>query len=133
MMSAFNLKIMTPDSVFYDGDAENLIVRTTVGEVGILANHAPYVAALGLGRMRVMKDGKFRDAALAGGILKTGGNKCEIMAESCEWKDEIDVKRAENAKAVAEEQLKLTLSAHEQDIAEYKLHRALNRINVGSL
>jgi F-type H+-transporting ATPase subunit epsilon len=129
-MSVFNLKIITPDRVFYDGDSENVIIRTTVGEKGILANHAPYVAALGLGSMRVEKDGKFRAAAVSGGIVKTGGNVCKILAESCEWKDEIDINRATAAKTEAENRLKLELSEKEQEVAELKLKRALNRLSV---
>ena len=47
-MRPFPLKIVTPDGIVFDGDAESLTVRTTTGDVGILADHANLVAPLGL-------------------------------------------------------------------------------------
>ena len=49
-MTEFKLKILTPEGVVYDGMAESVIVRTTVGDKGILAKHEPYVAALTIGQ-----------------------------------------------------------------------------------
>ena len=51
-MTEFKLKILTPEGVVYDGMAESVIVRTTVGDKGILAKHEPYVAALTIGQAR---------------------------------------------------------------------------------
>ena len=45
-MTPFKLQILTPDGVFFDGMTDNVIVRTTVGDKGILAHHEPYVAAI---------------------------------------------------------------------------------------
>jgi F-type H+-transporting ATPase subunit epsilon len=129
-MTPFKLQIVTPDKVFFDGETDNLIVKTTVGDKGILARHEPYVAALVIGKFRVSTDGNFRAAAIASGILKVGKDRTTILAQSCEWEDEIDVNRAEIAKAKAEERLKQKLSAKESDMAEFKLKRALNRLTV---
>ena len=51
-MTPFKLKIITPEKVFFDGETEQIIVRTTVGDVGILNGHEPYCAALGIGQLR---------------------------------------------------------------------------------
>ena len=59
-MTPFRLEIITPEKTFFDGNTEQIIARTTVGDVGILNGHEPYCAALGIGQMRVMIDGKFR-------------------------------------------------------------------------
>ncbi|MCL2693692.1 MAG: ATP synthase F1 subunit epsilon [Oscillospiraceae bacterium] len=129
-MLPFKLQIITPDGFLYDGDAENVIVRTTVGDKGILARHEPYAAALGTGKIRVYFGGRFHVAALSSGLVKVGADKTLILAQSCEWSENIDVKRAAIAKLAAEEKLNNPeLSAKEHDIAEFKLKRALNRLD----
>jgi F-type H+-transporting ATPase subunit epsilon len=132
-MTPFKLEIITPDGFLYEGQAESVIVRTTVGDKGILARHEPYSAALGMGKVRVMSGGKNSVAALSSGIIKVGADKTVILAQSCEWSDRIDVRRAEEAKHRAEERLAdPKLSAKEHAIAELKLRRALNRLDAAS-
>ena len=55
-MTPFRLKIVTPDGLIYDGQAEELLVRTTGGDVAILARHMNYVAPLGMGRAVVVSE-----------------------------------------------------------------------------
>ena len=128
-MTPFKLQILTPDKEFFSGETENLIVRTTVGDKGILARHEEYVAALPIGQLKVKIDGKFRVAAVSEGVVKVGKDKTVVLVQSCEWADEIDVSRAKAAKETAEEKIK---SAEKEDkaylMAEYKLKRAINRI-----
>lgn len=133
-MTPFKLEILTPDRVFFSGETDNLIVRTTVGDKGILANHEPYVAALPIGKIRVNIDGKFKVAAVSEGIVKVTKEKTTILAQSCEWGEEIDIERAEQAKKNAQERMN---AAKQEDreylIAEYKLKRAINRIETSKL
>lgn len=128
-MTPFKLEILTPDKLFFDGETENLIVRTTVGDKGILARHEDYVAALPIGKMKVKIGGSFRTAAISEGMIKVSRDKTVVLVQSCEWADEIDIDRAKAAKEKAEEKMK---QADKDDksylIAEYKLKRALNRI-----
>ena len=128
-MPPFKLEIITPEKKFFDGETEQIIVRTTVGDVGILNGHEPYCAALGIGQMRVMIDGAFRHAATSGGIIKVNREKTVVLVDSCEWADEIDVARAEQAKDNAESRLKAAESDRQIRMAEMKLKRALNRID----
>ncbi|MBE6889439.1 MAG: ATP synthase F1 subunit epsilon [Oscillospiraceae bacterium] len=128
-MTPFKLEIITPEKKFFDGETEQIIVRTTVGDVGILNGHEPYCAALGIGQMRVMVDGKLRHAATSGGIIKVSREKTVVLVDSCEWADEIDVKRAEAAKDTAEARIKAAESDRQLKMAETKLKRALNRID----
>ena len=132
-MTPFKLQIITPDGVFFDGETDNLVVRTTVGDKGILAHHEPYVAALPIGKFKVRLDGKFRYGAIASGVVKVGKDKTVILAQSCEWADEIDIERAERAKETAEHKLASPGSDQELMVAEYKLKRALNRIEPSKL
>ena len=132
-MTPFRLEIITHDKTFFDGETEQVIVRTTVGDVGILNGHEPYCAALGIGQMRIMIDGDFRRAATSGGIIKVSKEKTVILVQSCEWAEDIDVARAEHAKQVAEERIKAAASDNEILLAEAKLKRALNRIDAAGL
>lgn len=128
-MTPFKLEIITPEKKFFDGETEQIIVRTTVGDVGILNGHEPYCAALGIGQMRIMVDGKFRHAATSGGIIKVNREKTVVLVDSCEWADEIDINRAQAAKDNAEQRIKSAESDKQLKMAEYKLKRALNRID----
>ena len=128
-MTPFRLQIITPEKTVFDGETEQIIVRTTVGDVGILNGHEPYCAALGIGQMRIMKDGEFRRAATSGGIIKVSKELTTILVQTCEWSDEIDVERANAAKATAEERIKAAKSDKELILADAKLKRALNRID----
>ena len=128
-MTPFKLEIITPEKKFFDGETEQIIVRTTVGDVGILNGHEPYCAALGIGQLRVMIDGQFRRAATSGGVIKVSRTKTVILVDSCEWADEIDVERAEAARDSAEDRLKSADGDRQMKMAEIKLKRALNRID----
>lgn len=131
-MSTFHLKISTPDGLIFDGDVERLRVRMIDGDVCLLANHEDYVSAVGAGEAAlVTADGTQRRAACIGGMLAIIKNEAELIATTFEWSDDIDLARAERAKAQAEERIK----AAKDDkralmLAEAKLQRALVRINV---
>lgn len=128
-MTPFKLRIITPEKTVFDGETEQVIVRTTVGDVGILNGHEPYCAAIGIGQMRVMMNGEFRRAATSGGIIKVAKDYTTILVQTCEWSDEIDVDRANAAKETAEARIKAAKSDKELLLAESKLKRALNRID----
>lgn len=131
-MTPFKLQIITPEKTFFDGETDQIIVRTTVGDVGILNGHEPYCAALGIGQLRVRINGEFRRAATSGGIIKVSKEKTVILVQTCEWADEIDLNRAEAAKSTAEERMKSAKGDNELRMAEAKLRRALNRIDTAS-
>ena len=133
-MTEFKLKILTPEGVVYDGMAESVIVRTTVGDKGILAKHEPYVAALTIGQAKIRINGAVRIGAVSSGIVEVTKDLTTILAQSFEWSDEIDVDRAEKARAIAEERMEQYKDDQRSlDIAEYKLKRAINRINTANI
>ena len=133
-MTEFKLKILTPEGVVYDGMAESVIVRTTVGDKGILAKHEPYVAALTIGQAKIRINGAVRIGAVSSCIVEVTKDLTTILAQSFEWSDEIDVDRAEKAKALAEERMEQYKDDQRSlDIAEYKLKRAINRITTANI
>lgn len=134
MAAQFKLKIITPAKTLFDGETSQLIVRTTEGDIGILANHISLVASLPSGPLKIkMEDGSFKVAAVSSGLLKVGGNKVSVIANAVEWADEIDVEWAKRSEQEAREKLEQLSDEHELDIAELKLKRALNRISVHSM
>ena len=132
-MSAFNLKIVTPDGLIYDGQAEKLIVRTVGGDVCILARHMDYVAPLGMGQAIVEANGKRRTAACIGGMLSVSNNEVTLVPTTFEWAENIDVERAQRSYERAD-QILHDAGATDTDIAlaEARLHRALVRKSVAS-
>ena len=130
-MTPFKLKIVTPDGLIYDGEAEELIVRTTGGDVAILARHINYVAPLGMGRAVVVSGGNRRTAACIGGMLSVVDGEVTLVPTTFEWSDKINVERAERSYERADKVLHDS-SASDTDIklAEARLHRALVRKSV---
>lgn len=133
-MTAFPLKIVTPDGLAYEGQAEELIVRTTGGDLGILAGHINCVAPLGMGRAMLVMDGKTRYAACIGGMVSVVNGQVTVVATTFEWADQIDVDRAEasekQAKAVISDK---TAANTDLRLAEARLKRALVRKNVAQM
>lgn len=132
-MTSFPLKIVTPDGLIFDGQAEELIVRTTGGDVAILARHINYVAPLGMGRAVVVSGGQRRTAACIGGILSVVDGEVTLVPTTFEWADKIDVDRAEASYQRADKVLHdQGASNTEVALAEARLHRALVRKSVAS-
>lgn len=130
-MNSFPLKIVTPDGVQLEGNAEELIVRTTTGDLGILAGHISCVAPLGMGRATVVVDGKKRYAACIGGMVSVVKGAVTLVPTTFEWSDAIDVDRAtaseQRAKAVLADK---TSTDTDIRLAEARLKRALIRKSV---
>ena len=131
-MTPFHLKIVTPDGLIYDGDAEQVTVRTQEGDVSILARHINFVTPLGMGRAAIVANGQRRNAACIGGMLSVVNGEVTLVPTTFEWADQIDVERAERAQKKAEDRLKASTSDTEVRLAEAKLHRALVRKSVAS-
>ncbi|MGN0666220.1 MAG: ATP synthase F1 subunit epsilon [Huintestinicola sp.] len=131
MAAPFELTVITPEKTFFDGETTQMIVRTTEGDIGILANHTSLVASLPAGPMKIMQeDGNYREAAVSSGLIKVGGNKVHIFADAVEWADEIDIEWAKRSEEDAKQRLEAKKNARDMDLAEMKLKRALNRISV---
>lgn len=129
-MSSFRLKVLTIEREFYNDDVDRIIVRTTTGDAGILPKHVPYTAALGIGGLTIIKDGQSRVAAVSGGFVDVSKEQTVVLARTCEWADEIDVKRAEAAADRARQKIQQKESQREHDIAQAKLKKAINRIRI---
>ncbi|MBO5317408.1 MAG: ATP synthase F1 subunit epsilon [Oscillospiraceae bacterium] len=132
-MTNFPLKIVTPSGLVYDGEAEKLIVRTTTGDVAILARHINYVAPLGMGQASVTIRGEKRHAACIGGMVTVMNGAVTLVPTTFEWAEDIDVARAEHSEQRAKTVLE-NKDASETDLklAEARLKRALIRQSVAA-
>ena len=133
-MTPFPLKIVTPDGMEFEGQAEELVVRTTSGDLGILAGHINCVAPLGMGRATIVIDGKKRYAACIGGMLSVMNGTVTLVPTTFEWAEEIDAARVEKSYARAQTVLSdKDSSSTDIALAEARMKRALVRRNVASL
>ena len=132
-MNSFPLKIVTPDGMVFEGQAEEVVVRTTTGDLGILAGHINCVAPLGMGRATIITEGKKRYAACIGGLISVNDGSVNLVPTTFEWAENIDAVRAEAAYQRAQNVLK-DKSASQTDVrlAQARLHRALVRKSVAS-
>ena len=133
-MTSFPLKIVTPDGLIFDNNAEMVIVRTITGDMAFLARHINCVAPLGMGRATVVIDGQKRYAACIGGMISVVDGNVTLVPTTFEWADAIDADRAQASLDRAQKILDNKENATETDLklAEARLHRALVRKNVAA-
>ena len=132
-MREFSLKIVTPDGVKYDGPAQELIVRTTTGDLGILAGHISCVAPLGMGLATVVIGEEKRYAACIGGMVSVLNGEVTLVPTTFDWAEKIDLSRAEASEERARRILAdKTSTETELCMAEARLKRALVRKSVAT-
>ena len=125
----FDLEIITPDRVFYQGEASMIEFNTTEGEIGVYKDHIPLTVIIKPGVLTITSEEDKKQAALHSGFATIMQDKVTILAEVIEWDDEIDEERAEAAKQRAEERLRANQASVDMARAEAALLRAVARIN----
>ena len=132
-MKTFSLTIVTPDGLRFEGQAEELIVRTTGGDMGVLAGHTNCVAPLGMGKATVIVAGEKRYGACIGGMVSVLEGSVRLVPTTFEWADQIDVTRAKASENRAKEILSdKTSSDTDIRLAEARLKRSLIRQSVAA-
>ncbi len=129
-MSSFHLEIVTPERKFFEGDVETVIVKTPEGEMGILKDHEPAVVTIDTGIIRILVDGQWKEAAVTQGFMEVTHQKTIALVDTAEWPEEININRAKEAKARAEERLQQQLALIEHLRSQAALARALARLKV---
>lgn len=128
---SFRLQIISPDRVFYEGDVDMLELRTTEGVLGILKGHIPLTAVLSPGMLKIEADNSEKIAAVHDGFVEIIKDKVIVLAEACEWPEEIDVNRAKEAKIRAERRLQESNTGEMNAVrAEMALRRSLIRLEL---
>jgi len=130
MPSTFQLEIVTPSRLLVKDAAEEVQIPGVSGYLGILPGHAPLISELAVGAITYKASGTAHTLSVAWGFVEVLPDKVTILAEAAERPQEIDVDRAEKAKARAEERLRSNNPDVDFDRAEDALQRAETRLNV---
>lgn len=130
MAETMKLQVITPDKEFFQGDVSMVELNTADGQMGIFPQHIPLTVAVAPGVLMIHGAEGLRQAALLSGFIQILPEKMTILAEACEWPEDIDGARANEARIRAER--RLTEGSAETDIAraEAALQRALVRLSL---
>jgi F-type H+-transporting ATPase subunit epsilon len=124
-----HVQVVSPERMLYDGEAEMVVARTEEGDIAFLPGHAPFLGALGTAVVRVVKADGEEQVAVHEGFVEVGNDRVIVLSDVAELPDQIDVPRAEVAKAAAEAALVADPADAE---AEAALRRANLRLEVAS-
>lgn len=127
--SLFELKIIEPDGMFFEGEGEFLEFTSVEGQMGVYKNHIPLTTILEPCVVRIHANGETKKAAVLGGFIEIQKERITILAEDANWPDEIDVERAKAAKQRAKERLSKKEEGLDMLRAEAALKRAVARIS----
>ena len=129
----FDLSLVTPEGAAYEGEAEMLIVPGAAGEIGILARHAPLVAMLKAGEIRIKASGNWQSFAAGPGYFKVQQDRALVLVDDAVRAEEIDIeearREAEEARALLD---RIDTGAEENDRwkVEQRLRHAENKLAV---
>ena len=124
----FELKMIEPDGMFFEGEGEFLEFTSVEGQMGVYKNHIPLTTILEPCVVKIHANGETKKAAVLGGFIEIQKERITILAEDANWPEEIDVERAEAAKKRAEERLNQKEAGLDVVRAEAALKRAVARI-----
>jgi len=122
------VKIIAPDRTFFEGALSFLEFNTTEGIIGVYPRHIPMTVVVAPGVLKMVDAEDEKVAALHSGFAEILGDEITILAESIEWPDEIDVKRAEEARIRAER--RVGDDSQDENRAELALKRAMLRLSM---
>jgi F-type H+-transporting ATPase subunit epsilon len=129
----FDLSLVTPEGAAFEGEAEMLVVPGADGEIGVLARHAPLVAMLKAGEIRVKSQGEWQAYAAGPGYFKVQQDRALVLVDDAVRAEDIDVEEARREVEEAKELL-ARIDAGEEEYdrwkAEQRLRHAENKIGV---
>ena len=127
--NTYMLEVVTPERVLQSNEVSFTVVPAIDGELGVMKNHAPLVAALNIGVLRyVDAAGSEKSIAISGGFIEVLDNEGRVLAETAEHGHEIDVLRAKAARERAERRLQQRAENINYTRAEQALKRAIARL-----
>ena len=122
MAETLRLRVVTPQRLLLDEEADEVTAPGTVGEFGVLPNHITFLSSLEPGRLTYKRSGQARTLAVGGGFAEVVDNVMTVLADSAEFANEIDIERARVGLRAAEESLK-TLAVNDPAFAEAQAAR----------
>ncbi len=111
-----DVEVLTPEGEVFEGEVQQVSTRTEVGEIGILANHAPLLAALRPTELRLhVSDSETVRYAQAHGWLQMFGNRARLLVEEAIAPEDLDAAKLKEQLADAEQRC----AEHDEDSADY--------------
>lgn len=128
-METFFLKVISSDKKFYSGRCRQVIIPAPDGQKGILPHHENMVIAVEIGELHLQtEEGEWITAAVSKGFAEIMNNRVSVLVNTAERPEDIDVKRAEEARERAKEQLRQKQSIQEYHLSKASLARAMTRL-----
>ncbi|WP_346662996.1 ATP synthase F1 subunit epsilon [uncultured Merdimonas sp.] len=128
-MGTFSLKIISSDKIFYEGPCQYLTIPAPDGQKGGFAHHENMVIAVDPGGLSfVSRTAEWVEAVVSMGFAEIMNNRVSVLVNTAERPEDIDVKRAEEAKERAEERLRQKQSIQEYHLSQASLARAMARL-----
>jgi ATP synthase F1 epsilon subunit len=127
---SLQISIMTPDRVFWNEQAEEIILPTNTGQMGVLTNHAPLITALDIGVMLIRTQKEWISVALMGGFALVKQNKVTILVNEAEAASTINAAQAETAFNEAKQRLEAATTEKERVEATFAFKRARTRFQL---
>jgi F-type H+-transporting ATPase subunit epsilon len=129
-MAVFDLQIVTPFGMRFEGKAESITVNTTVGMITIMAGHTNYMAATVIGKAKVVTEDATLPAVCGNGFLSVENGKCNLLANSFDFALDLDKEKVENDLNLAKELLDNAKTDADKTIAKGKLKLAELRMGL---
>ena len=118
------VELVSPEGILFEGEASMVVARTLSGDIAFLEGHVPFIGSLAVHPIKIiMADGTTQVVAAHRGFVEVTGSKVTILSDVAELAAEIDVPRAEQARARAEEAVRLNAE-------DLEAHAALKRADV---
>ena len=127
---SLQISILTPERPFWNGEAEEIILPTETGEMGVLKNHAPIVTGLDVGAMLIRTKQEWNSYAIMGGFALVKQNKVTILANEAQYSVNIDAEEAKTAFETAKDNLEKAQGVKEKVEANFAYKRAKARYQV---
>ena len=122
--------IMTPDRIFWNEQAEEIILPTNTGQMGVLTNHAPLITALDIGVMLIRSKTEWISVALMGGFALVKQNQITVLVNEAESSKTINSEEAETTFLTAKSKLEDAQNAKQKVEANFAFKRARARYQV---
>ena len=127
-----NIKIIAPDRTVWDAQAQEIILPSSTGQLGILTGHAPLLTALDIGVMRVRVDKEWMPIVLMGGFAEVENNQLTILVNGAEEASQIDLAEAEKNLEEATQLLNDSASSKEKIEATQNIRKARARVQAAT-
>jgi F-type H+-transporting ATPase subunit epsilon len=124
------LKVVTPERILHEGEAEELVIETKSGQITVFPNHQAMVTILKAGEALIRNEGKEEPLVLSGGLLEVARNQVVVLADTAEHINELDLERAKKAMELAKKLItEQKFEPHEYEALQANLAKHQARVS----